>query len=136
VLIVDTSVWVDLFAGRETVQVGLFREATGVQRVAVGDLMVCEILQGIRVQRQFDHVRSVLQDLMVVEMVGHANAVAAAANYRALRQRGITVRGTIDCLIATFCIEGGHRLLHNDRDFDPFERHLGLSVLRPTGAPS
>lgn len=129
-VIVDTSVWVDLLAGRETEQVTLLRDMTSRQLIGVGDLMVCEILQGIRSQRHYDEVKQVLLALEVFEIGGIRIATVAAENYRALRRRGITVRGTIDCLIATFCIEHGHALLHNDRDFDPFEQHLGLMSLR------
>jgi hypothetical protein len=129
-VIVDSSVWIDLFAGRTTPQIALLDDLADHETIGVGDLVVCEVLQGIRSQDQFDRFRRVLLGLPVFTIGGTHIAVAAAANYRALRQRGLTVRGTIDCLIATFCIERGHTLLHNDRDFDPFEQHLGLRVLR------
>jgi predicted nucleic acid-binding protein len=129
-VVVDTSVWIDLFAGRETPQVALLHGLARHERLAVGDLMLCEVLQGTRTAAQRRRVKETLLRLELVAMVGVPNALVAAGNYRALRQRGITVRGTIDCLIATFCIEAGLPLLHNDRDFDPFERHLGLQVVR------
>ena len=129
-VIVDTSVWIDLFAGRDTPQVRILRQISAHQRIGVGDLMVCEVLQGVRDQRQYGRVRGVLLGLELLQIGGISIALAAAHNYRVLRQKGITIRGTIDCLIATFCIENGHVLLHNDRDFEPLEDHLGLQVLR------
>ena len=129
-VIVDSSVWVDVFAGRETDRIVALRELSPRQHLAVGDVMVCEVLQGIRDAKEFERVRKVLLSLEVLQIVEASLAVAAARNYRTLRRKGITLRGTIDCLIATFCIENGHVLLHNDRDFDAFERHLGLKVLR------
>jgi predicted nucleic acid-binding protein len=128
-LIVDSSVWVDLFSGRESEQVRTLREFTFEERVAVGDLMICEVLQGVRSPREFERIRYRLFKFEVVSIADPRIAVAAAHNYRSLRQRGITVRCAIDCLIATFCIENGHVLLHNDRGFDPFEKQLGLKVL-------
>ena len=129
-VIVDTSVWIDLFAGRDTPQVRILRQISAHQRIGVGDLMVCEVLQGVRDQRQYGRVRGVLRGLELLQIGGISIALAAAHNYRVLRQKGITIRGTIDCLIATFCIENGHVLLHNDHDFEPLEDHLGLQVLR------
>jgi len=129
-VIVDTSVWIDLFAGRDTPQVRILRQISSRQRIGVGDLMVCEVLQGVRDERQYRRVRGVLLGLELVQIGGVSIALAAAHNYRLLRQKGITIRGMIDCLIATFCVENGHILLHNDRDFEPLEDHLGLQVLR------
>jgi predicted nucleic acid-binding protein len=129
-VIVDTSVWIDVFAGRETPSVTRLRHITQHESVAVGDLMLCEVLQGVRTEAESKRARERLLRLHLFEMVGLRNALAAADNYRALRRRGITVRGTVDCLIATFCIENSLPLLHNNRDFDPFEEHLGLQVVR------
>jgi len=129
-VIVDASVWVDFFAGRQTPQVSLLRGVSPRERVGISDLTLCEVLQGVRDERESQRVRGILLTLPVLAVGGIKLAVAAATNYRALRQRGVTVRGTIDCLIATFCIERDHVLLHNDRDFDPFEEHLKLQVLR------
>jgi hypothetical protein len=128
-LIVDSSVWIDFFGRRETSQSSVLLDLIPIERIAVGDLMICEVLQGVRGVREFERIRQSLLKFEVVGIAGVAISVAAAHNYRALRQRGFTVRGIVDCLIATFCIENGHVLLHNDRDFDPFERHLGLKVL-------
>lgn len=128
-VVVDTTVWIDYFANRATKQVDwLDRELTS-RRLGLTDLMVCEILQGVSSGRQANTVLTHLKRFEILESGGVEVASAAAANYRTLRAQGITVRKTIDCLIATVCIRGGHELLHNDRDFDPFEAHLGLRVV-------
>lgn len=130
-VVVDTTVWIDYFAGRSTKQVDwLDRELTS-RRLGLTDLMVCEILQGVSSGRQATTVLTNLKRFEILESGGVDIASAAAANYRTLRTQGITVRKTIDCLIATVCMRGGHELLHNDRDFDPFETHLGLRVVHP-----
>ena len=94
------------------------------------DLTYCEILQGQRSDADVQRWRHALLVVGVHTTGGIELAEAAAENYRALRRKGSTIRNTIDCLIATFCLREGHTLLHNDRDFVPFEQHLGLSVLR------
>lgn len=93
------------------------------------------MLQGIRERKTFVHVQSHLEKFQVFQTGGTALAIAAAENYRELRGRGYTVRKTIDCLIATFCLEGKHELLHRDRDFDPFEKVLGLKVVNVDSTP-
>jgi predicted nucleic acid-binding protein len=103
----------------------------GRQHLGLTDLSLCEILQGISADGAFNQVLNDLSRFHVFDAGGAATAVAAAQNYRLLRRRGHTVRKTIDCLIATFCLEEGHGLLHRDRDFDPFEKHLGLLVVHP-----
>ncbi len=127
---VDTSVWIDFFADRETSQVRFLRKEILTKRASIGDIIMCEVLQGIRSDREFELVRQRLFTLEVVTICDPYIAVQAARNYRWLRQQGITIRRTIDCLIATCCIERGYVLLHNDRDFDAFEEHLGLLVAR------
>lgn len=128
-VVVDTTVWIDYFANRSTRQVDwLDRELTS-RRLGLTDLMVCEILQGVSSGRQATTVLTNLKRFEILESGGVDIASAAAANYRTLRTQGVTVRKTIDCLIATVCMRGGHELLHNDRDFDPFETHLGLRVV-------
>lgn len=129
-LIVDSSVWIDYFADRDTPQVRILDEALDQERVGLGNIILCEVLQGIRDEKQFEAVRRQLLNLHIFPVCSLQIAVQAARNYRRLRQEGITVRKTIDALIATFCIEGGHRLLHSDRDFDAFEQHLQLQVVR------
>lgn len=129
-VIVDTTVWVDYLKGRSSPEVDwLDRELTR-QRLGLVDLILCEVLQGVPSDTQAAKVQRELQRFAVFE-TGADVAIAAARNYRHLRAHGYTVRKTVDCLIATFCLENGHRLLHNDRDFEPFEKLLGLSVLHP-----
>jgi predicted nucleic acid-binding protein len=94
--------------------------------LAIGDLILTEVLQGFEDERDFNQARRMLASLTVVELGDQDIAVQAARNFRALRRRGVTIRKTIASVIATRCIEDGHDLLHNDRDFDPFAKHLGL----------
>ena len=127
-ILVDSSVWIDFFRGRPTPQVERLDALLGNTRLAVGDLIVTEVLQGVRDERQFNQVRKTLDAFTQVDLVGKAIAVQAAKNFRTLRGLGFTVRKTIDTLIATRCIESGFTLLHSDRDFDAFAAHLGLRV--------
>ena len=127
-ILVDSSVWIDYFRGTETPQVEVLDGLLGRTRLAIGDLIVVEVLQGVRDQKEFDLVRKTLDAFTQVELVGYDIAVKAARNYRTLRGMGITVRKTIDSIIATRCIESGLTLLHSDRDFLPFVEHLGLKV--------
>ena len=132
-IVVDTSVWIDFLNGRNALPVRRLREILGSDEIAVGDLMLCEILQGLDSERSAAEVESLLRRFEIVPMVGAAIATAAARNFRHLRRRGITVRKTIDLLIGTWCIENRHPLLHNDRDFRPMARHLGLKEVRVAG---
>ena len=125
-ILVDSSVWIDYFSDRATRQVEFLDGLFGQIPLAVGDLIVTEVLQGVRDDRQFRLVRTTLDAFEQIEIAGHAIAVKAAMNFRLLRAKGVTVRKTIGSLIATRCIEDGLTLLHNDRDFDPFVDHLGL----------
>jgi predicted nucleic acid-binding protein len=128
--IVDSSVWIDYFGGRVTLQTDLLHAALGWEAIALGDIILCEVLQGYRRQRDYDAAREALLQFPVYSIGGTEIALKSAENYRILRRQGITVRKTIDCLIATFAIDRGFTLLHSDRDFDPFERYLGLRVAR------
>jgi len=127
--IVDSTVWVDYFNGRATPQTDTLDAAVGQMDIGLGDIILCEVLQGFRHQPDFDAARTALLSFPVLDIGGVDIALKSAENYRMLRQRGITVRKTVDCLIATFVIEHGLSLLHADRDFDPFEQHLGLRVV-------
>jgi hypothetical protein len=131
VIIVDTTVWVDYFRGVPTPQTNWLDHFLSGERLGLTDLILCEVLQGIPDERSFRTVLRELQRCEIFETGGVRLAVATAENYRTLRSTGRTVRRTIDCLIATFCLLEGHQLLHNDRDYDPFEETLGLSVLHP-----
>ena len=125
-ILVDSSVWVDYFRGSSTAQTGLLVSLLGSQELAIGDLNFTEVLQGCKVNRDFNEVRRLLGRLELIPLSGADVVVEAANNYRRLRSLGLTIRGTIDVVLATRCIVSGHRLLHSDRDFDAFEKHLGL----------
>jgi len=127
-ILVDSSVWIDYFNGTITPQTEKLDGVLGREPLAIGDLILTEVLQGFTDERDFNQVKRMLTSLMVVELGGQKIAIQAAKNFRALRRRGITVRKTIDTVIATRCIESGYTLLHSDRDFDPFAKHLGLRV--------
>lgn len=128
-VIVDTTVWVDYLRGVQNPETQWLNQELDRRRLGLTDVILCEVLQGIPDDRSFARVRRELRRFEVFATGGEELAVAAARNFRTLRQRGHTVRKTIDCLIATFCIRERHHLLHRDRDFDPFEKVLGLSVL-------
>ena len=123
---VDTSVWIDFLNGRNAAYVQQLRAILGVEEVIVGDVMLCEVLQGLESERMAQEVEALLRRFEIVPMAGDAIAVAAAHNFRSLRRRGITIRRTIDLLIGTWCIENRRPLLHNDSDFHPMAQHLGL----------
>lgn len=130
-IIVDTSVWVEYFGNFSNRETDWVDRQFGVLPIGLTDLILCEVLQGFHDEFTFARVRKELARFDVYDAAGRAIAVTAARNHRILRQRGFTVRKTIDCLIATFCIESGFELLHRDRDFDPFEQQLGLHVVHP-----
>jgi predicted nucleic acid-binding protein len=124
----DSSVWVDYFRGIVTVQTEKLHRLLGTEPLAIGDLILMEVLQGFSKEKDFQTAKALLTSLTVVELGGQDNAIQAAKNFRLLRSRGVTIRKSIDTLIATWCIENGYALLHSDRDFDPFAEHLGLLV--------
>ena len=130
-ILVDSSIWIDYFNGRQTGETDLLESLLGVERLLIGDLILTEVLQGFRSDADFRRAQNGLDTLDFRPMVGREIALAAAKNYRSLRLIGVTVRKTIDVLIATFCIAEKHILLHCDRDFEPFEHYLGLNVLKP-----
>jgi predicted nucleic acid-binding protein len=131
VILVDSSVWIDYFRGVVTPQAERLDTLLGKEPLAVGDLIVTEVLQGFASDRDFERARRLLATLVLVEIGGERIAVAAARNFRALRSRGVTMRKTIDTLIATRCMEWRLALLYSDRDFDPFVEHLGLRSAMP-----
>ncbi len=128
-ILVDSSVWIDYFKGTITTQTEILDGLLGQQPLAIGDLILTEVLQGFDKERDFNEARKMLTSLMVVELGGREIAIQAAKNSRALCRLGVTPRKTIDTVIATRCIESGYDLLHSDRDFDPFTKHLGLRVV-------
>lgn len=125
-ILVDSSVWVDYLRGTPTVQTDKLDELLGTVPLAVGDLILTEVLQGCGTDKEFNEVRRLLLSLTVVPLGGQEVAIEAARNFRRLRALGLTVRKTIDTVIATRCILDKLNLLHSDRDFDAFEKHLGL----------
>lgn len=130
-LFVDSTVWTDYFNGVENPQTDFLHHVLENTPILVGDLVLAEVLQGFRSDADFETARRLLIRFIQTQMVSPALAVQSARNYRALRQKGITVRKTIDSLIATYCIEHDHELLHTNRDFDAYEQHLGLLVVHP-----
>jgi predicted nucleic acid-binding protein len=130
-LIVDSTVWIDYFNGLENPQTDYLDQMVDRTPILVGDLILTEVLQGFRDDSDFEKARRALSKYIQVEMVNPELALQSARNYRLLRRKGITVRKTIDSLIATYCIENEHDLLHNDNDFDGYEKHLKLKVVRP-----
>jgi hypothetical protein len=130
VILVDSSVWIDYFRGTATPQADKLESLLGAEPIATGDLILTEVLQGFVSDREFNRAKKLLTSLVVIDLAGQEIAILAAKNFRALRAIGVSVRKTIDTVIATRCIESGLTLLYSDRDFDPFVGHLGLrSVL-------
>ena len=130
-VIVDTTVWVDYLRGTDTAQTAWLDREIERRRLGLTDLILCEVLQGVSDERAALATQREMLKFQVFSTGGVELATSAALNYRILRARGITIRRTLDCLIATFCLNNQHALLHNDRDFDPFERELGLQVVHP-----
>ena len=128
-ILVDSSVWIDFFRNEPTPQAEWLDRNLGAEALVVGDLILAEVLQGFRNDKGFDEARHLLGRLVQVNIGGTDLAIEAARNYRRLRRFGVTVRGTVDVLIATRCLADGLQLLHSDRDFDAFEQHLHLRVV-------
>lgn len=133
-IIVDTSVLIDYLAGRLYPETEWMNQQIELQRLGLTSLILNNVLQGIRSDALFLKTLNTLSQFEIFETGSTALAIASARNHRALRARGITVRNTIDCILATFCIEEGHRLLHHNRDFDGFAAHLGLVVVDASSA--
>jgi len=129
-VIVDTSAWIEFFGNGipeivQTVDDCLVRDLVGI-----GDLVYCEVVKGLRIKSERDKVMTLLQSLPRFDMVGFDVAEKAAGNYRRLRQKGVTVRKTIDVIIGTFCAENNFEIVHNDRDFTLMAKHLDLKIYR------
>lgn len=130
-LVVDSTVWIDYFNGLENPQTDYLDQIVDRTPILVGDLILAEVLQGFRDDSDFEEARRALSKYIQVQMVNPEIALQSARNYRLLRRKGVTVRKTIDSLIATYCIENEHDLLHKDNDFDGYEKHLKLRVVHP-----
>lgn len=128
-IVVDSSVWIDYFNGVDSEASEKLDKLLGVEPLAVGDLILTEVLQGFRSDAHYRTAREVMTSLAVFDMLGQKMAIKSADNYRSLRARGITVRRTVDVIIATYCIEQDLPLLFEDKDFLPFVRNLGLRVV-------
>jgi predicted nucleic acid-binding protein len=126
---VDTSLWIDYFRGIDSVKTGKLHELLQNERVAIGDLIIVELMQGFKTKSQIISARQIISRLEYYDMVGKDIAFKAAENYRLIRSKGVTVRKTIDIIIGTFCIENQFKLLHNDHDFDPMVKYAGLAIL-------
>ena len=129
--VIDSSVWIDYLTGRSTAQTVWLENEMLKQRLAITDLILCEVLQGIRNETDFQQTRAALLKYEIFSTGGAELALRAAENYRFLRSKGVTVRRTTDSLIATCCITNNAQLLHNDHDFDGYEHYLNLKVLHP-----
>lgn len=127
-ILVDSSVWIDYFGGAASPEADRLDALLGVELLVTGDLILAEVLQGFAANRDFQHARTLLESFEVVAIAGREVCIEAAQNFRTLRRKGVTIRKTIDTIIATCCIRNGYVLLHNDRDFDAFVEHLGLRV--------
>jgi predicted nucleic acid-binding protein len=128
-IVVDTSVWIAHLRGVRTEPVWKLTSIERTNEILVGDLILLEVLQGARDEAHAARIERDLRQFPIEPMLDERLAVRAAANYRELRRRGSTVRKTVDVIIGTFCLERGHALLHDDRDFDPFAMHLGMRVV-------
>ena len=128
-ILVDSSVWIDHLNDAATEAVRRLRKLTPARPLLVGDLILCEVLQRLRSEREARLVERALRRFTTVSLLDLDLAIKAAANYRSLRAKGITIRKTVDLIIGAFCIERGHVLLHDDRDFEPMVRFLGLRVI-------
>lgn len=128
-ILIDSSVWIDYFNGQPTPEANKLDSLLGVEPLAIGDLILTEVLRGFRVDTDYQTAKKLLLTLTVFDMLGTDLAIQAADNFRFLRKRGITVRKTADVIIATHCIEYGHSLLFADKGFLPFVTHLGLKAV-------
>jgi predicted nucleic acid-binding protein len=128
-ILVDSSVWIDYFNGRTTVETNTLDALLGVEPLGIGDVMLTEVLRGFRSDKDYQTAKKLMMTLSIFDMLGTAMAIQSADNFRLLRKQGITVRKTADVMIATYCIENSHSLLFADKDFLPFVTHLGLKAV-------
>jgi len=129
-IVVDSSVWIDYFNGQMNAATDLLYDVLGNEPILIGDLIYAEVLQGFQEDRDYIQAKKLFESLTFGEMLGKDVALRSVDNYRTLRKKGVTIRKTIDMIIGTFCIELNLPLLHQDRDFDPMEKHLSLRVVR------
>ena len=127
-IVADTSAWIDYFRGVSAPHTDILDLELSRSQIVTGDLIIAEFLQGFREERDFQEAKRIMESLEYRDFVGKDIAISAAQNYRILRKSGITIRKTIDVIIATFCIENDFELIHNDRDFEAMEERLGLKI--------
>lgn len=125
-IVVDSSVWIDYFTGVKNIQTNKLDDILGLRPVAIGDLILTEVLQGFRHDKDYKSARKLFEDVTIFDMLGKEMAIQSSENFRALRKKGVTVRKTADVIIASFCINQKLPLLFSDKDFKPFVKHLGL----------
>ena len=129
-IVVDSSLWIDYFNGTIRKETDWLDESLGVEPIIMGDIILAEVLQGFQNETDFKTAKKILLEIPFMDMIGQELAIKSAMNDRVLRQKGITIRKTIDVMIGTFCIHNDFVLLHNDKDFDPVENHLKLKVMK------
>ena len=129
-IVVDSSIWIDYFNGTISKETDWLDESLGIEPIIMGDIILAEVLQGFQNEKDFRTAKKLLLEFPFMDMVGQELAIKSAMNYRVLRQKGITIRKTIDVIIGTFCIHNNFVLLHNDKDFDSLENHLKLKVMK------
>ena len=127
-IVADTSVWIDYLNGIEALHTDILDQELLHNRIITGDIIIAELLQGFRDEKDYRKAKEIMDALEYHDFVGKEIAYKSAQNFRKLRKTGITIRKTIDVIIATFCIENNFLLLHNDRDFDVMEQYLGLKI--------
>jgi predicted nucleic acid-binding protein len=127
-ILVDSSVWIDYFNGKRSWQTDLLDHMLSNVPIIMGDLILTEVLQGFKSDKDYETAKNYLGKLPFRQMGGYNVAIQSAQNYRQLRKVGVTVRKTIDIIIATFCIIEGLTLLHDDRDFNPIASHFPLKA--------
>ncbi len=125
-MLVDSSVWIDYFSGNSSPETDFMDGVLGVSAIAIGDLILTEVLQGFRHDKDYNTAKRLLEDLTIFELLGTKMSVRSSNNFRKLRKKGLTIRKTADVIIASFCIEHNLPLLFSDKDFKPFVKHLGL----------
>ncbi len=129
-IVVDSSIWIDYFNGNISNKTDWLDESLGIEPIIMGDIILAEVLQGFQNEKDFKTAKKLLLEFPFMDMIGQELAIKSAMNYRVLRKNGITMRKTIDVMIGTFCIYNNFILLHNDKVFDPLEKHLKLKVMK------
>lgn len=128
-ILVDSSVWIDFFNGKENLKTNFLNECLGIEIICIGDLICAEVLQGFTSDHDYEVAKDLFENLPFFQLIGKEQAIQSANNFRLLRKKGITIRKTIHVIIATFCISNDISILHNDKDFEAFVTYLGLKSI-------